>query len=317
MKRILIVKTSSLGDVIHALPAASDIHLHVPDSYIDWVVEESYASLVALHPAVRRIIGVALRRWRRALLSRTTWKEIGEFRQSVGAEPYDAVIDLQGLVKSAVIARAASGPRHGFDSATARERFAACFYDVTHRVDRQQHAVQRNRALAARALGYRVDERVDYGISVRPPVPPPARAYCVLLHMSSRRDKLWPETAWIEIGRAMIARGLDCVLPWGSDEERRRSERIAHNLDRARIPAFERLDRLAALLAGATAIVGVDTGLTHLAGALGRPVAAVFCGTDPRLTGVYGARRAENVGGPGASPSPEEVLQALESLGAF
>jgi lipopolysaccharide heptosyltransferase I len=317
MKKILIVKTSSLGDVIHGLPAASDIRRHSPDAHIDWVVEEAYAPLVALHPAVRRVISVALRRWRRALLASTTWKEIGEFRQSVGAEPYDAVIDLQGLVKSAVVGRAARGRHHGFDASTARERLAACFYEVTHRVARGQHAVPRNRSLAAQALGYRIDEHVDYGITASPLAPPPARPYCVLLHMTSRREKLWPEAAWIEIGRATVARGLDCVLPWGSDEERKRSERIARNLDRAHVPPFEQLDRLAALLGGAAAVVGVDTGLTHLAGALGRPVVAIYCGTDPRLTGVYGARRAKNLGGPWVRPSPEEVLQALESVGAF
>ena len=317
MKKILIVKTSSLGDVIHGLPAASDIRLHIPDALIDWVVEEPYAPLVALHPAVRRTIGVALRRWRRALLSRTTWKEIAEFRQRVGAEPYDAVIDLQGLVKSAVIARAAAGRRHGFDAATAREWPAACFYDVTHHVARRQHAVPRNRALAAQVLGYRIDENVDYGITAPPMAATQSRPYGVLLHMTSRREKLWPEAAWIEVGRALAARGLDCVLPWGSDEERQRSEHIAQNLGRALVPPFERLDRVAALLGGAAAIVGVDTGLTHLAGALGRPVTAIYCGTDPQLTGVYGAQHAKNLGGPGACPSPEEVLQALESAGAF
>jgi len=317
MTRILIVKTSSLGDVIHGLPAASDIRRHLPDARIDWVVEEAYAPLVALHPAVRRIVSVALRRWRRALLSGATWKEIGEFRHGFEREPYDAVIDLQGLVKSAVIARAARGSHHGFDAATARERLAACFYDVTHGVARGQHAVERNRMLAAQALGYGIDESVDYGIAAPRMEAPQARPYCVLLHMTSRDEKLWPEAAWIEIGRALVARGLECVLPWGSEEECRRSERIAHELDRARVPPFERLDRLAALLGGAAAVVGVDTGLTHLAGALDRPLAAIYCGTDPRLTGVYGARRAKNLGGVGTQPSPEEVLRALESVGAF
>lgn len=317
MKKILIVKTSSLGDVIHGLPVVSDIRLHFPGALIDWVVEEPYAPLVALHPAVRHTISVALRRWRRTLLSGATWKEIIEFRQRVGAELYDAVIDLQGLVKSAVMARAANGSHHGFDAATAREWLAASFYDVTHHVARGQHAVSRNRALAAQALGYGTDENVDYGITAPPLAAPQPRPYGVLLHMTSRREKLWPEAAWIEVGRALAARGLDCILPWGSDEERRRSERIAQNLDRALVPPFERLDGLAALLGGAAAIVGVDTGLTHLAGALRRPVAAIYCGTDPQLTGVYGAQYAKNLGGLGACPSSEEVLQALESVGAF
>ena len=317
MKRILIVKTSSLGDIVHNFPVASDIRRHFPDARIDWVVEEPYAPLAALHSAIRRVIPIALRRWRQRPLGRATWKEIGEFRRLVQTERYDAVIDTQGLVKSALIARAAKGEHHGFDSGSAREPLAARFYDVTHRVARPQHAVSRNRALGAAALGYRVEHPIDYGIVVSGSVTPRAQPYAVLLHGSSRRDKLWSEAAWTELGRALAARGLACVLPWGSDEERKRSERIAQELDRAEVPPLEPLDRLAVLLGKAVAVVGVDTGLTHLAAALGRPVAAIYCGTDPNLTGVFGAPRAKNLGGPSDNPSPEEALQALEAVGAF
>jgi heptosyltransferase-1 len=317
MKRILIVKTSSLGDIVHNLPVASDIQRHFPDARIDWVVEEPYAPLAALHSAIRRVIPIALRRWRRRPLSRATWEEMGEFRRLVRTERYDAVIDTQGLVKSALIARAAKGEHHGFDAGSAREPFAARFYDVTHHVARAQHAVSRNRALGAAALGYRVEHPIDYGLVVPGSVTPPAQPYAVLLHGSSRRDKLWSEAAWTELGRALAARGLACVLPWGSDEERKRSERIAQELDRAEVPPLEPLDRLAVLLGKAVAVVGVDTGLTHLAAALGRPVAAIYCGTDPNLTGVFGAPRAKNLGGPSGNPSAKEALQALEAVGAF
>jgi len=317
MKRILIVKTSSLGDVVHNLPVVSDIRRRFPDALIDWVVEEPYAPLVRLHSAVRRIVPVALRRWRQRLLDRVTWREIGEFRRFLRTERYDAIIDTQGLFKSALIARAAKGRHHGFDAGTAREPFAARFYDVTHHVERSQHAVSRNRALSAAALDYRVEEPIDYGIVMPGPVTPPARPYAVLLHGSSRSDKLWAEAAWTELGRALAARGLACVLPWGSDDEHKRSERIAQDLGRAEVPDRQPLDRLAVLLGKAAAVVGVDTGLTHLAAALGRPVAAIYCGTDPSLTGVYGAPRAKNLGGPGERPSPDEALQALEAVGAF
>ena len=317
MKRILIVKTSSLGDVVHNLPVASDIRRHFPDAGIDWVVEEPYAPLVGLHFAVGRVIPVALRRWRRRPLGPSTWKEIGEFRRLFRAVRYDAIIDTQGLLKSALIARAAKGRHHGFDAGTAREPLAARFYDVTHHVPLSQHAVSRNRALGAAALGYRVEEPIDYGIVISGSLTQPARPYAVLLHGSSRRDKLWAEAAWIELGRALAARGLVCVLPWGSDEERKRSERIAQDLRRAEVPPLQPLDRLAVLLEKAVAVVGVDTGLTHLAAALGRPVAAIYCGTDPSFTGVYGAPRAKNLGGPGERPSPEEALLALEAVGAF
>ena len=315
MKKILLVKTSSLGDVIHNFPVASDIHRHLPEARVDWIVEEPYAALVALHPAVRRVIPVAMRRWRRGLLGHRTWKEIAEFRRLSQAEAYDAVVDTQGLVKSAVLARAARGRHHGFDAASAREPLAARLYEVTHHVARAEHAVRRNRLLAAAALGYRVAEGVDYGIVA--PAGPESAPYCVLLHGSSRSDKLWPEESWIELGARLEARGMSCLLPWGDDDERRRSERIAGGLARAVVPAPMALDRLAATLRAARAVAGVDTGLTHLAAALGRPVAAIYCATDPRLTGVVGGSAARNVGGPGHPPSTAQVWDALAEAGGL
>jgi lipopolysaccharide heptosyltransferase I len=315
MKKILLVKTSSLGDVIHNLPVVSDIRRHLPDARVDWVVEEPYAALVALHPAVRRVIPVAMRRWRRGLLGHRTWKEIAEFRRLSQAEAYDAVVDTQGLMKSAVLARAARGRHHGFDAASAREPLAARLYDVTHHVARAQHAVRRNRMLAAAALGYRVGDGLDYGI-VAPAAAQPD-PYCVLLHGSSRAEKLWPEQAWIDLGRRIEAHALRCVLPWGSDDERLRSGRIAAGLARAVVPGPMALDRLAAVLRGARAVAGVDTGLAHLAAALARPVVALYCASDPRLTGVVGAGPVRNLGGPGHAPSAAEAWQALAEVGSL
>jgi heptosyltransferase-1 len=315
MIRILLVKTSSLGDVVQNLPVASDIRRHFPEARIDWVVEEPYASLVAMHPAVRRVIPVALRRWRQRLLGGATWKEIGEFRRLSRAEHYDTIIDTQGLVKSALIARSAKGRHHGFDADTAREPLAARFYDVTHHVSWSQHAVPRNRSLAAAALGYRADGPAEYGITARQRTEGEGAQRCVLLHGSSRSDKLWGEAAWIELGNTLAGRGLRCVLPWGNDEERQRSERIAAAVSDASVPPLQPVDRIVELLAGAAAVVGVDTGLTHLAAALGRPVVAIYCGSDPQLNGVYGAPRARNVGGPGAQPKPDQVVRALDAAG--
>jgi heptosyltransferase I len=315
MKRILLVKTSSLGDVVHNLPAASDIRRHFPEARIDWVVEEAYAPVVELHPAVTRAIPVALRRWRRHLLGAATWTEVGEFRRLSRAEQYDAVIDTQGLVKSALMSRAARGRHHGFDAGTAREPLAARFYDVTHHVTWAHHAVERNRLLVGAALGFRAGDRADYGLTGRLSAPAAAAPYCVLLHGSARAEKLWAEASWVEIGRRLSARGLGCVLPWGSEDERARSLRLAQQIDGAAVPPLEPLDRLAASLAGAAAVIGVDTGLTHLAAALGRPVVATFCGTDVRFYGIYAAPRARNLGGPGVPPSAEEVLRALDAIG--
>ena len=316
MKKTLIVKTSSLGDVIHALPVVSDIHANFPGAHIDWVAEELYAPLVAMHPAVRRAIPVAVRRWRRRLHRGSTWREMGAFRRGLCAESYDVVIDAQGLLKSAIIARMAHGTHHGFDSATAREPLASKFYDVAHHVERAQHAVTRNRLLVATALGYRAGDAVDYGIAA-------ARGekmrgdYAMLLHGTARDEKLWAEHHWITLGKQLASHGLRCVLPSGSDEERRRGERLARGIVDAEMPPRMPLDEMAALIAGAKLVVGVDTGLAHLAAALSVPVVAIFCGSNPELNGVFGSSRARNLGARGAPPAPADVLRSLEEMGAM
>jgi heptosyltransferase-1 len=305
MATILFVKTSSLGDVVHNCPAVSDAARRYPGAAIDWVVEEGFAGVAALHGAVRRVIPVAVRRWRAAPWRAEFWREMAAFRRGVAAERYDAVIDTQSLLKSALVARLAQGPRHGMDRASAREPLAAFFYGARHAVPRGLHAVQRNRLLAGAALGYTVDGPVDYGLRA-PPAEKSSRV--VLLTMSSRADKLWPEARWIELGRAL---GSPVVLPWGSEEERMRAERIAAGLPQASVPPRMAIDALAALFAGARAVVGVDTGLTHLAAALGTRTAGIYCGSDPSLTGLYGAPAARNVGSMGHAPSVAEVIGSL------
>lgn len=318
MRKILFVKTSSLGDVVHNFPAVSDIRRKYPDALIDWAVEEAYLPLVQLHPEVRRAIPVAIRRWRRRPLNLATWQEIGKLRQMFKHDQYDAVIDTQGLIKSALVATVAHGRRHGFDASSAREPMAARFYDVRHHIERALHAVARNRDLTGRALGYRIDEAVDYGLQSGGSVfTMDSDHRMVLLHSTSRADKHWPEEHWIELGRLLEAGGARIILPWGSAIERLRSERIASSLQHAHIPLALSLQAVATLLGQCAGVVGLDTGLTHLAAALGTPVAAIFCATDPALTGVYGAIRARNLGGPGRSPSVREVFDALQACGAM
>jgi heptosyltransferase-1 len=298
MLRILLVKTSSLGDVVHNLPVVTDILRHHPEAVVDWVVEEPFAPLPALHPGVHWVIPVAVRRWRKALLSRHTRKEFALYRHAVGSVHYDAVIDTQGLVKSALLARAASigeaGVRHGFDAASAREPFAARFYGERHAIARGQHAVMRNRLLAAAALGYRIhSEGADTDYGIRAPVvgayamhASDRHRYVVLLHGTSRADKCWPE-------------------------DQARSKRIAAEVPGALVPDRAPLDALAGMLSGSAAVIGVDTGLTHLAVALRRPVVAIFIATDPALTGAFGSYCAVNVGNAGKTPLVGEVLEAL------
>src|SRR5262245_25902980 len=303
MARILFVKTSSLGDVVHNCPAVSDAARAIPGAQIDWVVEEPFAAVAAMHSSVRRVIPVAVRRWRSALWNPAVWREMREVRHAISAERYDAVIDTQSLLKSAWITSWAKGTRHGLDVASAREPAAAWFYDVRHVVSRELHAVERNRRLAAAALGYS-PSTLDYGLRAVPS----GDASLVFLTMTSRADKLWPEENWIELGRAL---GVPPVLPWGSEAERQRAERIARGLPGARVPQRMRVEQLGALFASAQAVVGVDTGLTHLAAALGARTVGIYSGSEPSLTGIHGARRALNLGARGRSPSVAEVLKSL------
>ena len=269
-------------------------------------MEEDFADLAAMHASVRQVIPVAIRRWRASAWHPAVWSEIGNFRRRLAAQRYDAVIDTQSLLKSALVSTCAAGTRHGLDRASAREPLAAMFYDLTHAVPLELHAVERNRRLAAAALGFPLDARVDYGLRV--PLAAAKSPRVVLLTMTSRADKLWEEARWIELARAL---GVPVVLPWGSLEEKSRAERIAGALAQASVPPRLALGELRDLLGNAQAVVGVDTGLTHLAAALGTRTVGIYCGSDPALTGLYGAPAARNVGGQGMPPSVAEVFGAL------
>lgn len=305
MKTILFVKTSSLGDVVHNGPAVSDAARALPGVRIDWIVEEPFAGIAALHRDVRRVIPVAVRRWRSALWRPSVWSEIGAWRRALQAERYDAVIDTQSLLKSALMSKAALGTRHGLDRASAREILAPWFYDVRHAVPRGLHAVERNRRLAADSLGYSFQQSVDYGLRV--PIAEKS-GYVVLLTMTSRADKLWPEERWVQLARELR---VPAMLPWGSDEERNRAQRIGTATGGTVMPKRLSAEELARLFAAAASVVGLDTGLTHFSAALGTPTVGIYCGSDPALTGLYGAPRAKNVGAAGRVPEVREVLQAM------
>ena len=224
MVDILFIKTSSLGDVIHHMPAVTEARRHFPAARFAWVVEDEFAPLVALHPAVESVIPVASRRWRRSWFGPSTWPQVSAFRRALRTRDYDAVVDTQGLVRSALIARLARGPRHGYDAASIKERAAAALYDVCHRVDRSLHAIARNRMLTALALGYAVEGAIDFGLSREAVSREPTAPYAVLLHATARPEKEWPVEHWVALGTALAARGFDLVIPWGSETERKRSE---------------------------------------------------------------------------------------------
>ncbi len=312
--RILLVKTSSLGDVIHNLPVVSDLRRCFPEARIDWCVEEAFADIPRLHPEVSDVIPVAVRRWRKTLGQPATWREIGAFRQLLKRTPYTAVLDTQGLIKSGLIARQAGGRHYGYAAVVAREPLAARFYDETFVIPPNVHAVERNRWLSAAAFNYPVDLPLDYGIAA-PAVALPWLAgnrHAVLLTATSRDDKLWDEANWIVVAEELTRRGLTPVFPSGSITERQRAQRIASAVPGALVAPAMGLRELASLLGGAALAIGVDTGLVHLATALAVPTIALYITTDPALTGVYGTGSFRNLGSPGRAPTASEVLAVAE-----
>lgn len=326
-RAILLVKTSSLGDVVHNLPVVSDLRTVFPEVAIDWVVEEALVEIPRLHPAVRRVIPVGLRRWRKSLLSSRSWRELAAFRRELQVEEYDVVLDTQGLIKSALIVRqarlAAHGRRCGYVAEVAREALAARFYGTGFVIPKNLHAVERNRWLAAAALGYVADMPLDYGIAGAPlrltdMAWLPKSAYVVLLTGTSRDDKLWPEQDWLNLAESLAESGLTCILLAGTDVERQRAVRLAQGMPLAVVAPPLKIGEIAGLCEGARLVVGVDTGLTHLAAALERPTLALYTGSDPRLTGVYageaGQGRVRNLGAPGIPPTTDEAIAGAQEL---
>jgi len=310
MAEILFIKTSSLGDVIHHMPAVTEARKAFPHAEFAWLVEEAFAPLIKLHPAINVVVSVAWRRWRKSLYAPATLAEIGRSLNEIRARRYDEIVDSQGLLRSAVIARLAYGRRHGFDSSSVREPLAASFYDVRHHVSRDLHAVERNRLLSGLALGYVPQGAPDYGLDSAA-LAAAVGGYAVLLHATARAEKQWPEADWIALGGTIADKGLDIELPWGTEEERARSERIAAALPRAHVPGRRPLDEVARMIAGAAFVIGVDTGLLHLAAALGVPVVAVFAGSRPGLTGPVGSGPITVLGTQGVPPSVEKVREAV------
>jgi heptosyltransferase I len=314
MPDVLFIKTSSLGDVIHHMPAVTDARHWRPGVRISWVVEEAFAPLVRLHPAVDVVIPVAARRWRSSLHRLSTWRTMVQFIRELRSTSYEDVIDTQGLLfKSAVIARCARGRRHGYDSDSIRERAASWLYDVRHGVSRDRHAIDRNRALTGLALGYAPEGPPDFGLDRARIGVPTGEPYGVLLHGTARPEKEWPERNWRTLAER-LGRGLDLILLHGSDAERTRAERIAAASPRARAPVRQPLGDVAKTCAGASFVVGVDTGLLHLAAALGVPLVAIFTASEPGLTGPRGQGPMSVLGGRHAVPTVDEVAAAVSAV---
>ena len=288
--RVLLIKTSSLGDVVHTLPALTDAQAAIPGIRFDWVVEEGFAEIPVWHPAVAEVIPVAIRRWRKSPWKTLRSGEWTRFRERLHAHRYDLVIDAQGLFKSAVLTPGIKAPVVGLDAQSAREPLASRFYDQRIQVARDQHAVERVRQLFARALGYPLPEGIgDYGLN-RAWLAGERRAgdYLLFLHGTTWVTKHWPELYWRQLAELAVARGMQVKLPWGNDAEKARAQRIAAGLEDVQVLPKLGLAGVANILAGARACVAVDTGLGHLAAALDVPTVSLYGPTNPGWSGAYG-----------------------------
>ncbi|HET9644066.1 MAG TPA: lipopolysaccharide heptosyltransferase I [Burkholderiaceae bacterium] len=317
-RKVLIVKTSSMGDVVHALPALSDMRRLVPGIMVDWLVEAPFAAIPALHPGVRRVLPLAWRKWRRRLLDRSTWSAIVDLRRELRSERYDLVLDLQGLLKSALWGAQARGPMVGYDWRSAWEPLATLLYRRTAAVEPRMQAVERCRRLAAAHLGYVLPATApDFGIHAAKPQWEwvPSEHYAALIPCASRPEKLWPEDRWIEVGRRLLREGERPVVLWGSDAERQMAERIARGCEGI-VPPFLAVKDCAGVLGRAERIVGLDTGLSHLGAALGRPTVGIYCDHDPGMAGITGSGPVASIGGRGVVPSLADVLGLIDRVAA-
>lgn len=281
-----------MGDVLHTLPALTDAQQAIPGIQFDWVVEEGFAQIPSWHAAVDRVIPVAIRRWRKAWFSAPIKAERKAFRDAVRLQQYDAIIDAQGLVKSAaLVTRLARGVKHGMDWSTAREPLASLFYNRKHHIAKQQHAVERTRELFAKSLGYaKPQSQGDYAIAQHfvNECNADTGHYAVFLHATTRDDKHWPEANWRELIELLNNTGIRIKLPWGAPHEEERAKRLAEGFPYVDVLPRMSLEEVARILAGAKFVVSVDTGLSHLTAALDRPNITLYGPTDPGLIGGYG-----------------------------
>ena len=290
--KVLIVKTSSMGDVIHTFPALTDAARANPEWVFDWCVEDAFADLVRLHPAVRNVHNVSVRRWRKSIFSGETRRAIRQFLSSVRAENYDLIIDAQGLMKSALLARFAGAPVAGLDFRSVREPAAALLYSARHSVERDRHAIDRTRLLFGQALGHTPDlSRLDYGLR-REEKQAGVTRDVFLLHGTTWPSKHWHLAGWIDLAGSLVARGMQPLVTYSNEAERKVAERIGGSVPGSRIIEKTSLGAIAEIMAGSTAAVGTDTGLTHLACALDLPTIQIALSTAPGLTGPRGSQVA-------------------------
>jgi len=283
---VLVVKTSSMGDVIHTLPAIEDATKAIPGIKFDWLIEEGFQEIPAWHDSIDKVIPIALRRWRKSWLKAFLSGEIKIFLKRLREKKYDLIIDAQGLLKSAVPAKFARGTLIGFDKASAREGIAAKFYDRDLTVDKSLHAIERVRQLFARSLGYEYQDTLP-SVKLNLNSAEEDKKGVLFLHGTTWPSKHWPDDSWLELGKFLKERGEDVYLPWATAQEKKRAEWLATELNVPVLPKLS-LTEVAEVMLKVKAVVGVDTGLTHLAALLDVRSIGIYGSTDVELTGAMG-----------------------------
>lgn len=294
------MKVSSLGDVIHTLPAVTDAKRANRRLQFDWVVEENFVEIPSWHPAVDRVIPVAFRRWRKDIIATLRNGEFAAFKKDLKREHYDLVIDAQGLIKSGFISRLSKGLTIGLSDSTIKEPLATLFYNKVFSVPRDEHAVQRVRELFSRALNYPLSEeelaQIDYGLDLERiglPKKTSPNSTLLFLHGTTWQSKHWPVPFWQELAQLATARGYSVRLPWGNEAERERAQSIAENIPGVSVLERHNLTGMARQIATADGVVAVDTGLGHLAAALAVPAVSLYGPTNPGLSGTFGQHQLQ------------------------
>ncbi len=342
--KILLVKLSSLGDVLHNLPIVWDLRKRLPHAQIDWIVEEAYMHLLEplkttdTFKGIDRIIPVAFRRWRKNLFSIRTWREFFAMRKSLQATTYDVVLETQGLLKSALVCALAKKSNNavvaGLGNATEHsgyEPMARMFYTESVHVPVKCHAIDRSRWVMCSAFDWPLINRNDepprfYPQAFVEQLPPllfeglkrsdqgaPA-PYVVCFHSTARAAKRWPNEYWVELGKVLSSQGYQVILPWGSESEMKVSALIASQIPGAIVPRAFSIEEAYSLVAHATLTIGVDTGLTHLSAVLGKPTVEIYCDSPRWKTEGYWSGAIANVGDMKTIPSVDEVVSAAKAV---
>ena len=289
MIRILIVKLTSLGDLIHTMPAITDIQHNSSEVELDWLVDEQFSEIPAWHSFVNKTIAIGLRRWRRNINSRS----LSEFMNCISeirSKNYDFIVDVQGLLKSSILGSIiAKGESHGYADTSIKEKYASLFYNYKYHVPLNLHAVTRIRNLCSQVLNYSIDEaEINYGVKEQ--LQNKERDnYIVLIPHSSNPIKNWEEKKWIELAKLINAEGLKVKVSWGSEFEKQQATRIAQASNTEVAEKLNlNINSIGKFLAKAKAVVSLDTGFSHIAAALETPNICLCITSDPNLSGAIG-----------------------------